>query len=483
MRRIKVLFIVRSIAATSCQLVSSFPQLTSWQLVAAMFLALAVQEATCCADEPNKKRPNIVFLLADDLRWNALGCAGDKLAGTPNLDALAKRGVLFRNHFVTTSICAVSRASIFSGQYARRHKINDFVTDFTPDAYQRTYPMLLKLAGYRVGFIGKFGVGTKMPEKSFDYWRGFPGQGSYFGKDETVHLTNRMGDQALEFLQGCDKTKPFCLSLSFKAPHAMDAAKREYPPDPRDEELFKDVTFPVPKTADPKYFLALPEFVQKSEGRTRWQRRFATPQMHQTILRDYYRLVTGMDREIGRILAELQRLGLAGDTVVIFTSDNGYFFGEHGLADKWFMYEESIRVPLIVFDPALPKEQRNRAVNAMTLNIDMAPTMLGYARVAIPKTVQGHSIGPWLRGELPPWRKDWFYEHHTATKIIPPSEGVRTTRWTYLRWLEDMNNPIEELYDLQADPQQERNLVAQPPHQETLRELRARWQQLRKDLE
>src|SRR5437016_12653970 len=119
-----------------------------------------------CAGEPKKKLPNIVFLLADDLRWNVLGCTGDKLANTPNLDALAKRGVNFRNAFVTTSICAVSRASILSGQYARRHKINDFVTDFTPDAYARTYPMLLKMAGYRVGFIGKFGVGTKMPQAS-----------------------------------------------------------------------------------------------------------------------------------------------------------------------------------------------------------------------------------------------------------------------------------------------------------------------------
>jgi arylsulfatase A-like enzyme len=446
-----------------------------------LFAAMAHVQV-CRADEP-KKRPNILFLLADDLRWNVLGCMGDKLARTPNLDALAKRGVLFRNHFVTTSICAVSRASIFSGQYARRHKINDFVTDFTPDAYARTYPMLLKLAGYRVGFIGKFGVGAKLPDKSFDYWRGFPGQGSYFGKGETIHLTRRMGDQALEFLQGCKKDRPFCLSLSFKAPHAMDAAKREYPPDPRDEALFKDVTFPLPKTADPKYFLALPDFVQKSEGRTRWQRRFATAQMYQTILRDYYCLVTGMDREIGRILAELDRLGLADNTIILFTSDNGYFFGEHGLADKWFMYEESIRVPLIVFDPALPKERRNRAVEAMTLNIDLAPTMLECAGVAIPKTMQGQSVRPWLRGQTPPWRKDWFYEHHTATKIIPPSEGVRTERWTYLRWLKDMENPIEELYDLQGDPQQERNLSALQPHQEMLRELRSRWQQLRKDLE
>ncbi|MSQ95117.1 MAG: DUF4976 domain-containing protein [Gemmataceae bacterium] len=450
-------------------------------LACTILLTLGVLPAR--ADEPKKKRPNIVFLLADDLRWNVLGCTGDKLARTPNLDALAKRGVNFRNTFVTTSICAVSRASILSGQYARRHKINDFATAFTPDAYARTYPMLLKIAGYRVGFIGKFGVGTKMPAASFDYWKGFPGQGAYFGKGETVHLTHRMGDQALEFLQGCKKDQPFCLSLSFKCPHAMDAAKREFPPDPRDENLFKDVTFPIPKTADPKHFLALPKFVQDSESRKRWERRFKTEEMFQTILRDYYRLVTGMDREIGHIIAELERLGLADDTIIIFTSDNGYFFGEHGLADKWYLYEESIRVPLIVFDPGVPKEHRNRSVDAMALNIDLAPTMLEYAGVAIPKTMQGSSLRPWVRGESPKWREDWFYEHHAVTKIIPPSEGVRTTRWTYLRWLKGASNPVEELYDLQADPLQERDLASLLEHQQTLRQLRARWERLRKDLE
>ncbi len=447
-----------------------------------LFLA-AIPVGAVRADEPRKKRPNIIFLLADDLRWNVLGCTGDKLARTPNLDALAKRGSNFRNTFVTTSICAVSRASILSGQYARRHKINDFATSFTADAYARTYPMLLKSAGYRVGFIGKFGVGNKMPDKSFDYWKGFPGQGVYFGKGETVHLTHRMGDQALEFLRSCNKDQPFCLSVSFKCPHAMDAAKREYPPDPRDEALFKDVRFPISTTAHPMHFLTLPKFVQDSESRKRWERRFKTEAMFQEVLRDYYRLVTGMDREIGRIVAELERLGLTEDTIIVFTSDNGYFFGERGLADKWYLYEESIRVPLIVFDPALPKQMRNRTVDAMALNIDLAPTMLDYAGVAIPKSMQGLSLRPWLNGEAPKWREDWFYEHHTAVKIIPPSEGVRTARWTYLRWLKDASNPVEELYDLQTDPLQERNLAPLVEHQKTLQQLRARWDHLRKDLE
>jgi arylsulfatase A-like enzyme len=200
-------------------------------------MGVLISVLLCAAEagETPKSRPNIVFLLADDMRWDAMGCAGNKIIQTPNIDSLAARGVMFKNHFVTTSICCVSRASIFSGQYERRHGINDFHTDFTPAALAQTYPMLLKAAGYRVGFIGKYGVGDKLPKDAFDYWKGFPGQGRFFEKGDPVHLTSKMGDQAIEFLKGGDGTKPFCLAISFKAPHAQDGAPREFPPDARDE--------------------------------------------------------------------------------------------------------------------------------------------------------------------------------------------------------------------------------------------------------
>ncbi len=436
--------------------------------------------ATLGAREP--ARPNIVFLLADDLRWDALGCMGNRVVRTPNLDALAKKGVLFRNAFVTTSICAVSRASIFTGQYARRHKVNDFKTDLTPAAFARTYVALLRAAGYRVGFIGKYGVGVNLPARAFDYWRGFPGQGRYFTKTEPVHLTRRMGDQALEFLKAQDGKTPFCLSVSFKAPHAQDRAPREFPPDPRDEKLYEGVTIPVPKTAGEQYFRALPEFAQKSEGRARWKLRFASPEKYQKTVRDYYRLVTGLDREVGRIVAALEQLGLADNTILVFSSDNGFFLGERGMADKWLMYEESIRVPLIVFDPRLPREKRGRSVTPMALNIDLAPTMLDYAGVAVPNTMQGRSLRPLVEGLAPAWRADWFYEHHTLPKIIPPSEGVRTEHWAYLRWM-GREPVVEELYDLRADPLQEHNLAGRPEHRAMLARLGARWEELRKSLE
>jgi arylsulfatase A-like enzyme len=431
-------------------------------------------------DAPAKTRPNIVFLLADDMRWDALGCTDNRHARTPHLDALAAQGVLFRNHFVTTSICCVSRASILSGQYARRHGINDFATAFSPAAFAQTYPALLRSAGYRTGFIGKFGVGERMPEKEFDYWRGFPGQGSYFERNDASHLTGKMGDQALEFLSVTDR-QPFCLSLSFKAPHAQDGARREFPPDPRDESLFANVTFPVPETTQEKYFQALPEFARKSEGHTRWQRRFATPEMYQDTVRDYYRLVTGLDREVGRVLATLREKGLADHTLVVFTSDNGFFLGERGMADKWLMYEPSIRVPLIIRDPRSSVRVRGGVVEEMTLNIDLAATLLDFAGVAAPAKMQGQSLLPLVAHEKTAWRNDWFYEHHTLPKIIPASEGVRTRRWKYLRWM-DGETSVEELYDLKSDPKETRNLVQDPRARRSLEELRDRWTQLRKDL-
>src|SRR5262245_1748793 len=429
------------------------------------------------------KRPNIIFLLADDLRPDVLGCYGDRLAKTPNIDDLARRGARFRHHFVTTSICAVSRASIFLGQYARRHKIHDFATNLTAEQFAHSYPALLKTAGYRIGFIGKYGVGNKMPEQAqFDYWKGFGGQGNYFDKGTPLHMNRRMGDQAIEFLKGCDKAKPFCLSLSFKCPHAQDKAPREFPPDPQDEGEFKDTAFPIPKTATDKFFQLLPEPVRKSEGRVRWERRFNTPEKFQEIVRDYYRLVTGMDREIGRIVAELEKLGLADNTIIVFTADNGFFFGERGLADKWYMYEESIRVPCIIMDPRSERQPRGQALEQMALNIDFAPTLLDYAGVPIPKTMQGKSLRPLVRGDEVAWRHDWFYEHLTLPKIIPPTEGVRTTRWSYLRWM-STDPVVEELYDLTVDPYQERNLINDGTQKLTLQRLRERWEALRRETE
>ena len=428
-------------------------------------------------------RPTILVLVADDLRADALGGSGNRIVQTPNIDALARRGTMFRNAFVTTSICAISRASIFSGQYARRHGIEDFKTSFTAAQWSNTYPALLRGAGYRTGFIGKFGVGNTMPTNAFDYWDGFPGQGRYFASNNPVHLTRRMGDSALRFLRERD-SRPFCLSISFKSPHVQDeAVERPFPPDAADETLYHKSRISVPKNYSREAFERLPSFAQNSEGHTRWLRRFATVEIRERNVKDYYRLITGMDREIGRIMTTLAELGAVSNTVVIFTSDNGYFLGERGLTDKFLMFEESIRVPLIVFDPTAPRKARGQKFDEMALNIDLAPTVLDYAGVPVPAAVQGKSLRKPARGEKIPWRTDWFYEHHfTYDGKIPEVEGVRTADWKYVRYT-GVSPAVEELYDLRRDPLETRELSKLPQQNDRLVQMRQRWAQLRAELQ
>lgn len=452
-------------------------------------MALACSVSCSLLAAPKPAPPNFVFLLVDDLRWNALGFMGDKIVQTPHLDRLAAKSVVFDNCFVTTSICSVSRASIFTGQWMRRHGIEDFAKGLNGTAWDNTYPAQLRTAGFRTGFIGKYGVGSPMEtaakEKAFDYWKGLPGQaGEFIEKNDPTrtHKTARFGSEALEFLGGCEKGKLFCLSISFNAVHARDGKPREFEPDPRDELRYADLTIPVPKLATDEAFQRLPESVQKSEGRRRWGWRFDTAEKTQGILRDYYRLITGVDREVGRIVAELEQRGLAGNTVIVFTADNGFALGDRGMADKWFMYEEDIRVPSFIFDPRSPKTAPGQRSKAMVLNVDFAPTMLELAGVPAPKTMQGRSLVPLLKGESPKdWRTEFFYEHHSVAARIPQSEGVRTERWKYLRWIAE--TPVkEELYDLQADPLEERSLLNDAKHAALLAEMRGKWERYGREL-
>jgi arylsulfatase A-like enzyme len=444
-------------------------------------LVLLSSERRVRAAEPTR-RPNIIFLLADDLRFDALGSAGNSIIRTPHVDRLAAEGCSFRNHFVTTSICCVSRASILSGQFARRHGIKDFGQPFSTEAWSQTYPALLHAAGYRTGQVGHLGVGQEIPPGMFDDCETFAETRAYFEPGDPTHMTARVGNRAIEFIEACEPSKPFYLSINFSAPHADDGAPREFPPDARDEALYGDAVIPIPAGADDATFRLLPDFVQRSEGRRRWERRYATAAMFQQTVKDYYRLITGIDREVGRVLAALATKNLADNTIVVVSSDNGFFLGEHGMADKWLMYEPSIRVPLVVVDPRLPPENRGRQIESLTLNIDLAPTLLDFAGIEPPAAMQGRSLRPFLSAtaNAPPpadWRSDFFYEHHTLPQIIPPSEGVRTAQWKYIRYL-DPHPLVEELYDLQADPAEQHNLALDRAHQPTLDRLRARWVEL-----
>lgn len=421
-----------------------------------------------------RRRPNILFLLADDQRWDSLGCMGNRIVQTPNIDRLSRGGVTFGKQFVTTAICVTSRASIFTGQYARCHGVADFSRQFSAEQLNRIYPVVLRQAGYRTGFIGKWGLDKPpAPKEAFDYWEGFLGQGNYFPKGEPgPHLTPIMTGQAQEFFRSCKPSEPFCLSVSFKAPHVQDNDPRQFLYDPADAALYADQRMPVPKTMDSDAITRLPLSVQRSEARRRWGVRFSTPELFQQSVKGYYRLISGIDHSVGAMLAELEKLGLRENTLIVYTGDNGFYLGEHGLAGKWFMHEESIRVPLIVHGPGI---QAGRRVDAMSLNVDLAPTVLDLAGVATPSEMQGRSLRPWLEGRTPAWRREWFYEHKFNNGWIPPTEGIRTERWKYTRYPQE--SPVfEELYDLNVDPLEERNLSSDPAHRETLESLRARRQ-------
>lgn len=420
--------------------------------------------------------PNILFVLTDDQRWDTLGCYGNRIIQTPVMDKLAQTGVVFKNNFVTTAICAVSRASIFTGLYARNHGVDDFAKPLSEEDRPNAYYNALRKAGYRTGFIGKYGVGTAMPERDFDYWRGFEGQGRSENQrnGKMVHLTQIMTEQALEFVDGANPAQPFCLSISTKASHADDPDPRQYIPEPDLQEMYSNVNIPRPPLSGAEDYERLPAFLKNTEMRKRWLARFTTDAQFQTMVKNYYRLISGVDRMVGRVVQRLESKGLTGNTVVIYSSDNGYFLGERGMADKWMMYEPSIRTPLVIWD-GRHTVSTGRRRSEMTLNIDVAPTLLDYAGLSKPPHVQGRSLRPLMDGGRWRPRHEWFYEHHYSRGVvIPRCEGVRTERWKYIRYI-DPKPPHEELYDLRADRDEKNSRTATSPRE--LDRMRRRWRE------
>jgi arylsulfatase A-like enzyme len=457
------------------QIFASLPAFVS------VLISLLAGAVACAADRP----PNILFILTDDQRFDTLGCMGNSVIKTPHIDRLAADGVVFDNTFCTTSICSISRASFMLGQYERRHRIDSFQKPYSPEQLSHSFPMRLRRHGYRIGLIGKWGIGGALPVDQDDYWRGYAGQGSYFPKGEQgtgQHLTDTMGAQALEFLDGCRPDQPWMLQLYTKAAHCQDGDPWPFQPAPRYNSHYADVTIPLPPTADEAHFALLPPFLQTSEARTRWHVRFENPDLAQKSLRDYYRLITHVDDWVGTLTETLRVKGFADNTVVIYTSDNGFYLADRGLAGKWFMHEESIRLPLVIHDPRLPSTARGTRRDEIALNIDIAPTILDLAGVPVPDEMQGASLAPLLRGEHPPWRDEFLYEHRINIRTIPQSEGVRTRRWKYVRYTESAPL-VEQLFDLQQDPLEERDLSHDARHAAQLAALRQRWEELSRGAE
>jgi len=445
------------------------------RLIGSLALLLAATAFAATSAKPL----NILVLYADDWRFDTLGIAGHPVVKTPHLDQLAREGVRFTHNCVTTSICGVSRATLFTGQWMSRHGNPAFAMFKTP--WSETAPGVLRAGGYYTGHIGKWHNG-KFPQENFDFGRSYSGTHWMKEPDGTkIHVTQKNENDALAFLRARPTAKPFYLTLAFFATHAEDQNPLQFLPQPASMELYKDSIVPVPKTATAGHFRRLPPFIanEKNEGRTRWHWRFDTPEKYQTMMKNYYRLATEVDAACGRVLAELRKQGVLENTLVIFTGDNGYFHAEHGLADKWYPYAESIRVPLIVRDPRLPAAKRGITDDAFTLNVDLAPAILAAAGLPVPARMQGRDFSPlYLAAKPPVWRTEFFYEHATIRNVdfIPSSEALVRKDVKYL-WWPDFKH--EELFDLRADPLEENNLAADPARAAQLAALRTRFAELK----
>ncbi|MEO0338647.1 MAG: family 78 glycoside hydrolase catalytic domain, partial [Bacteroidota bacterium] len=433
-----------------------------------------------------KQSPNIIFILTDDQRFDALGYAGNELIHTPEMDQLAKQGTYFKNATVSTPICAASRVSIMTGLYERAHRFTFQTGNVRSEYMEQAYPKVLKDAGYKTGFYGKYGIRYDGQNQLFDTYEMYDRNGAFadrrgyyyktLGKD-TVHLTRYTGQKALDFIEDAEADQPFCLSLSFSAPHAHDPAEKQYFWQETTDPLLQDITMPGPALGEDKYFESQPEFVKAGFNRVRWTWRYDTPAKYQHSVKGYYRMISGIDLEIGKIRAKLKEKGLDKNTVIILMGDNGYFLGERQFAGKWLMYDNSVRVPLIIYDP----RAKHQDSDELAQNVDVPSTIVDLAGLEIPKTWQGKSLLPIVQQKVDHIGRDTILiEHLWKFDNIPPSEGIRTKDWKYFRYVNDQS--FEELYDLNKDPQEVTNLAEDPKYQEVLLQLRQKCDALTEEL-
>ena len=446
-------------------------------------LALVPLATAAWAQKGETSQPrNVVFILSDDHRYDFMGFHPNapEFLQTPALDRLAAEGAHVRNAFVTTSLCSPSRASILTGQYAYRHEVVDNSRPIRKDAV--FFPELLQQAGYRTGFIGKWHMGghTDEPQKGFNRWVSFPGQGVYYdpvlnvdGKRESVkgYITDILTDHALRFLSEQDSGKPFFLYLSHKAVHA------EFHPAERHRGRYADVPLKYPPTmADTeRNYRDKPKWVR--EQRFGWH---GVDYMYHgdfsfdTFYRRYAETLLALDEGVARVLAQLEKQGLARSTLVVYMGDNGFSFGEHGLIDKRHAYEESIRVPMLAWAPGLIPP--GTKVDPMVLNVDVAPTLLEFAGVPKPRSMDGRSFLPMLKGGAAArdWRTSFVYTYYWEYNYphTPTVYALRDERYKYMFYhgIWDRN----ELYDLVADPHERVNLIDNPSERKRMEEMHKR---------
>jgi N-acetylglucosamine-6-sulfatase len=474
----------------NCGRVTRF-ELVLLHLLLAFPVAVASQRS---ADAANRVQPNIVFILIDDLRWDELGCAGHPFLKTPNIDRIAREGALFRNVFTTTPLCSPSRASFLTGQYAHTHGITDNVDRSAASHRLATFPLLLHQAGYETAFIGKWHMGNDdTPRQGFDRWVSFKGQGTYLdpelnedGRSTKIrgYTTDLLNGYAVDFVKRSHQ-KPFLIYLAHKALHPEVAQNNDGSVDLSDAERF------IPAARHRRLYedqaiSRRPNANRVPEGKPALQRQIGNlPPLgpntgtRDVVIRERQRTLMAIEDGVGQIFAALKETGQLDNTVIVFTSDNGYFYGEHGLSvERRLAYEESIRLPLLVRYPGLIKA--NTILNECVLNIDIAPTLLTMAGVPVPDAMQGDSLVPLLGGKKNEWRRSFLIEYY-SDRVFPRIfkmgyQAVRNERWKYIHYLE--LDGVDELYDLKADPYEMKNVISQPHTEQTLKAMRKELEQL-----
>jgi arylsulfatase A-like enzyme len=451
-------------------------------------------------------RPNILFIMSDDHASHAMSCYGSRINETPNLDRIAEGGMRFDNCFCTNSICTPSRATILTGTYSHVNGVTTLASKL--DGRQLTFPKLLRKHGYQTAVIGKWhlGHGGIHDPTGFDYWNVLPGQGLYhnpemieMGRKKVYrgYATDIITDLSLKWLEARDKDRPFCLLCHHKAPH------RPWVPDERHAHLYENIEIPEPETFDDDYSdraraAAEAKMRIESDLNPRDLKEPVPPDLtpdeekrwkYQRFIKDYLRCIASIDDNVGRLLDYLDEEGLTENTIVIYTSDQGFFLGDHGWFDKRFMYEESLRMPFII---RYPREIKPGTVNEnMILNVDFAPTFLDFAGIEVPEEMQGVSFRPLLNGELPQgWQTSMYYRYwmHLAHHYVYAHYGIRTMRYKLIYYYADalgqpgaVDEPKEpewELFDLEKDPYEMKNVYDDPEYADVVRELKAELRRL-----
>jgi arylsulfatase len=438
--------------------------------------------------EPTKPL-NILLLYADDWRHDSLGSAGTQVVMTPFLDRLAKEGVRFTHNCVTTSVCWISRATLHTGQWLSRHNSSIMSEPNWYKNVEDSFPEVLRRNGYYTGHIGKWNMQKDDKDfvgPTFDYYKNH--EGAHWFEDEDndnklTHVTKLNEKHGLKFLQERPRDKPFHLTVAFYAPHCVDSAREQYFPQPESMKLYKNLDVPVPFNAGDDFWDKLPPmFTQSFEGRLRYFMRFDTPSKYQKMMKNYYRLITEVDNASENLVNELKAQGILNETVVIFTTDNGYFHAEHGIAGKWLPYEESIRVPLIIQDPRMHPRYHGTLNDDFTLSVDLASTILAAAGLSQPDRMQGRDISELYRGSgVTDWRNEFFYEHPDFMDdptCIPTSKALVRKDFKYIEY-PDFNTT--QLFHIAKDPFEENDLITNPDYAPLIESMQKRLRELEEE--